>query len=578
MLKRISSTSQQTLIRMRQSSGGRGNHHYPNNNTTTMMTSTNTHTTHSNNPWKTYREKQRRRKREQKAQHLEEQKQQLRQLLKPKPWSKDDQKRLKKLKRHKYQKSGTTSSSDNKIVATAATTSTSSRSTPPRSTEDRDRDGGVERSIEVVVDKKDRSRSLTESSRLLPPTNEISFRVNNKSRKEIVKELESQLHQHDQNTRITVTILLVVVLFIVLYVDVVLQKWYPFLYSNIILRSISTMIHLSACGIIHFTLCDISILYTFSSFELTMKTGQQIQNYFHEQIHGIVAMMSSALVIASFLQAVCIALGRIIYWLIGLGIDAIMEKCYDILEYMLEYMYDFYSTLCSELVIFAKDCIHIGPSAAIAKAWNSLTKKLTAVCISIYALLMPFDEEETSRVASIITSPHDNDTAIEIGTAMMDNNNATNTWTESYIDLSTAPISDVETIRMDTIRICRSFLAYSAMFLITVLVGVNLLTSTYRHSNLLKQKQQEQQQEQSKKSVDNNKTKSNDDDDDDLDCQSTNDQSTFALSVLPYAGTEVSYSVSTHSPERPDTITISSPPKLAPMDEELLLAAEEVEC
>lgn len=123
--------------------------------------------------------------------------------------------------------------------------------------------------------------------------------------------LTDEIYLHKPRTRLTVLFFLVIILFILLsgaplflaatdplILEVSLPSW-----LQVMLRDVIALLYISICSAVHFLLCDIALVYAFSSLELGNKAGRQIKRYYSEKVRVALAIGSMSVVILSTFKA-----------------------------------------------------------------------------------------------------------------------------------------------------------------------------------------------------------------------------------------------------------------------------------
>jgi hypothetical protein len=127
----------------------------------------------------------------------------------------------------------------------------------------------------------------------------------------------SKLHRHGLWTRTIVVVVLMSTLFVFLHplllAKILSVKWASAdTWWRSALQDIGTVLYLAVCTVIHFIVCDISLVYVFSALELGSKTGRHIKNFYSDNVRLGVAASSFGIYGASLLKAtgnVCLRLG-----------------------------------------------------------------------------------------------------------------------------------------------------------------------------------------------------------------------------------------------------------------------------
>lgn len=110
--------------------------------------------------------------------------------------------------------------------------------------------------------------------------------------------VSAALRNRGRWTRLLAVSVLVVLLFVLLHVDDMIPFFtFPFI------TELGTVAYMGVCGVIHFLLCDVELIYAFEAFELGMKSGEQVKTFYHGQVRIGVALVSATLVGFSLAKA-----------------------------------------------------------------------------------------------------------------------------------------------------------------------------------------------------------------------------------------------------------------------------------
>lgn len=322
----------------------------------------------------------------------------------------------------------------------------------------------------------------------------------------LAKRTMAALHQHTWEQRISIVSSLMVLLFLSLHADTICKRILPekLFWDNslvpwyiIVLKDCGIFCHMSACSLIHFALCDISLIYAFESMELGTKMGPNVKEFYREKVHVIVAAISGGFVALSICKALLLAWFRMLRDLLETAMAMASlwkDACVSLVQGV-----GYVSTALVNGVI---NCVHTmmttHPSEWFSSAFTGLARLITGICIWFLAMVIPFDANERPLMERVIMMASENATVHatnqakgvssdgkatsnqELGDAVATALNATMNETLSETG---APESVPLTWREDAFETCQWLLSHSAFFLVTLLVSMHFLTSSYRHKN-----------------------------------------------------------------------------------------------
>ncbi len=124
------------------------------------------------------------------------------------------------------------------------------------------------------------------------------------------KKVNLQLYEHGKWTRISVMTVFVALLFVMLHPSLLAIS---FLDGSLLrggndttsewMRDFYTTLYIALCTLLHCCLCDVCLVYTFSSLELGSKTGQQIRSFYGTNVRVGVFVLSVGMAIFSVTKA-----------------------------------------------------------------------------------------------------------------------------------------------------------------------------------------------------------------------------------------------------------------------------------
>ena len=234
------------------------------------------------------------------------------------------------------------------------------------------------------------------------------------------------LHHHTWEQRVSIVASLILLLFISLHADAFGKRILPELLFQdskvvpwyiMVVKDWGRFCHMSACSLIHFALCDISLIYAFESMELGAKTGPKVKRFYREKVHLAMAAFSGGIVALSICKALFMAWFRILRDLVVIVKDILVYICsypmsgfYVLKAVFLYFKFIAVLILSVPAAIFSfiykglilLSCARVtlqsaaSPSKLISSFFASVTRILTGICIWILALLMPFNTKDRS--------------------------------------------------------------------------------------------------------------------------------------------------------------------------------------
>ena len=343
------------------------------------------------------------------------------------------------------------------------------------------------------------------------------------------------VHHHTWEQRVAIIGTLMLLLFISLHADALGQKVLPpvlFLDNKyvpwwvIVLKDCGRFCHMSACSLIHFALCDISLIYAFESIELGGKTGPVVKKFYREKVHLVVATLSGGIVALSICKALLLAWYRMLRDLVDMVFTVGKDSCHTVAS-VFQALWSVPDTCLSglqkvwALVMCAGAAMQsASPSKWVSSAYAWITRVITGLCIWVVALLIPFKEGKGEFMNSVpdvsaldgsiplMSAEKDNATLAvaltrtlneTLNTASLGcslnatldaaSNSTFNTALRNMsrdaleADLEPSTLQQVPYWRDDAFETCRYLLTHSAVFLVALLIAFNVLAKTYRHKD-----------------------------------------------------------------------------------------------
>ncbi|CAB9522436.1 expressed unknown protein [Seminavis robusta] len=353
--------------------------------------------------------------------------------------------------------------------------------------------------------------SVTLEDEILVPKPLPRRRRHSKSRRpmvytqRIVQQTMKALHQHTWEQRVAVVTSLMALLFISLHADILGPRVLPqqlFLDNSqvpwyiIVLKDWGTFCHISTCSLIHFALCDISLIYAFESIEVGKKTGPKVKEFYREKVHVVVAALSGGIVALSICKALLEAWFRMLRELLETAISLVGHG-----KGACASLYHHIGNAPQHILNGLAKLGHIAmrPSEWISSVCSGLARLLTGLCIWVLAVVIPFDSDDRPLVMRMMMArshedpkqheqtaaalhEHDNNSTMGETIAALNATLINITLNNSNATLVNMPkAEDVIYWRNDAFETCRYLLSHSAFFLVSLLVAMHYYTRGYRH-------------------------------------------------------------------------------------------------
>jgi hypothetical protein len=209
-----------------------------------------------------------------------------------------------------------------------------------------------------------------------------------------------------------------------------------------------TSLYLCACAILHFFLCDISLVYAFDSLELGAKTGRQVRKFYIDNVRFPVALTSFGIVAISLIKALSRVGLRAVLWFLLASYNAATGRSSSLVKTMQELgatvLPDVVGDYCDKAVLL----------------WARiflLVLEVMRVCLAI-----PFNFVVHHAIGS-------NWLGRSAETQLVQLFHAATTSARGAIDVFEGKV-EVAPWRMEAFETARSLFAYSAVFLVTALI------------------------------------------------------------------------------------------------------------
>ena len=181
-----------------------------------------------------------------------------------------------------------------------------------------------------------------------------------------------------------------------LFLDNHLVPWYI-----IVLKDCGVFCHMSACSLIHFALCDVSLIYAFESMELGTKAGPKVKEFYRTNVHRSVAVVSGGIVAFSICRALVLAWFRMLRELLETAIALVsvgVEAAGDASNVLFSSLLKSVDPLRCALLAMAST-----PAFKwISTAYSRLVRLATALMIWILAMFVPYDRNEKPLMERLI--------------------------------------------------------------------------------------------------------------------------------------------------------------------------------
>lgn len=338
------------------------------------------------------------------------------------------------------------------------------------------------------------------------------------------------VHRHTWAQRVAVMGTLMILLFISLHADVLGRRMLrPLLFLDnkyvpwyvIVLKDCGMFCHMSICSLIHFALCDISLIYAFESMELGTKTGPVVKKFYREKVHVAVAALSGGIVAFSICKALLMAWYRMLRDLVGTVFTIGRDSCCSVAS-ICQALWSIPDTFLSGLqkawaltVCTWAAMQSASPSKWVSSAYARVTRAVTGICIWVVAQLISFKEGKDDSISSVpeVSPLDDNATIISGGEENAASLDLLSSILNETLDINTTTLeetfnatlerlsiltsnSSIPVInengessqqelywRNDAFETCRYVLTHSAVFLVALLVAFNILAKSYRYKS-----------------------------------------------------------------------------------------------
>ena len=272
--------------------------------------------------------------------------------------------------------------------------------------------------------------------------------------------------RHQMSTRIVVTLLLTASLFGILHIDTLSGFFSPLqtlLFDNHgpwwhrLGRDVGLICYMGVSAVIHFSLCYVALMYAFSGLQLGKLAGQQAKKFYSENVHLIVAAGSGSMVVLGLLRALFMAIVRNIIWYniviwnkvvgtvnpVSNGMALIVPDNLEPLLVMVLNLYDSIYDIVARLLSLA-----VGVAHKLVFESNAVGRLSASAILSVYERFASSNKQWQAYIGDLVDR-------FEGRVEMY-------SWREQAFDAT------------------RALLAYSAIFLLTLLVLFNLYARKVR--------------------------------------------------------------------------------------------------
>lgn len=268
------------------------------------------------------------------------------------------------------------------------------------------------------------------------------------------------LYDHGRSLRFLITTALCCVLAVTLYPDFLfpnlvdkLESLKQNLFISLLLNA-GSLVYICVCAVVHFAVCDVAMLYAFCALDLGMKTGSQSKMYYNESVRMAVATMSGSIAAFSIVKAIVTLLMRVLTWnglLTMQWAPGFLSYVYDLIESYFPSSVSVLATRVSRIfVVFLTSVLH------------HTISMLSFIWWLLRAVLL-----RSNRIGTFIEW-----IAMFIIKAIP---SMRSRW-KVYLEHVIAVYEDSEIVptwRCDAVQTARFLLAYTAMFLLSMLVLFN---------------------------------------------------------------------------------------------------------
>lgn len=329
--------------------------------------------------------------------------------------------------------------------------------------------------LKAHKERKLRSRGYSTDGSLAPVDENDTVVTGGTSRSVPYSPISAALDGHGYWSRTWVVSGLVLMLFFLLHGD----RFLPSFSSlgdehetlSTILQDAITVIYLVACGVVHFLLCDVELIYTFEAFEMGMKTGEQVKTFYRGKVRVAVAAASGMLVLLSVAKALLLAcLKASMVWLF-----VAFEHCMNTYVYI---------NKDPTYGVVELESAPVDGNATLVNA--TIISKVAGVLYGGYSMFMGlmhvvFDWQMKVFVRSNILGRSIESLITGIYNAWYGLLTGIGRTFYSLAHSSDVQDSPGYSWRDDAISTARVLLTYTAVFLLAVLAFLNMLSKSYRH-------------------------------------------------------------------------------------------------
>lgn len=262
-----------------------------------------------------------------------------------------------------------------------------------------------------------------------------------------------QLYKHGKWARVFVMAIFVALLFVLLHPALLMNAYMSSVLSHIPdgpimewAKDFFTILYVCLCTLVHCCLCDVSLVYTFSSLELGSKTGQQVRSFYGKNVRVGAFALSISIAVFSVLKASL----RVLLYILFCIVSQLPSVVRALLSASLEKAEDFLSGTNNEIAAFALNWLR----------WLRQHSILSAEQFDTVVFHFPMSDAKLGFFAEIFETTYDMvwSRLTVIGSFLLYGSTNDQNWN---VHISW---------RHDVFSTSRSLFSYSAVFLVTVLL------------------------------------------------------------------------------------------------------------
>mmetsp|Transcript_5439 Transcript_5439/g.8929 ORF Transcript_5439/g.8929 Transcript_5439/m.8929 type:complete len:896 (+) Transcript_5439:182-2869(+) len=294
--------------------------------------------------------------------------------------------------------------------------------------------------------------------------------VDRHKKKERKASVIPRFHTHNRKTRFLTATFLCCVMGIVLNPEILIGKFldsfedYEPSWWTAVLLDIGTLMYIGFCTIVHFACCDIAMVYAYGALDLGMKTGKQVKKYYSDSVRMLVAGLSGSIAAFSTGKAVFNVTIRAVVWYSIRGLDAAQG-----MEGRAEVLFGHY--LPAAAIRFP------GSAFAFGQGVFSFVASKVYMVVSFLSWLFYTVLINSNRIGQFLEM---------IARALMKLVPSWQSTWNAYVEHVRGVYEDTEVVptwRSEAIQSTRFLLAYTAVFLLSILVLFNASSRANKRRN-----------------------------------------------------------------------------------------------